>query len=101
MADRGPSSTPWLSRVSKWAAYLAAVLLLSALTLKLLYSTALGFAVADAIPDAVWRMLEATYGPADGESAQNVEAIGLAGVSVLVALALVSVATLLLRRRRA
>jgi len=71
------------------------------LTLKLFYTTSLGFAVADAIPDPVWRLLESSYGPADGESAQNVEAIGLAGVSVLVALALVGVGTRLLRRRRA
>jgi hypothetical protein len=99
MVAAGRASS-WLSSVAKAAAFAIAVVLLSGLTLKTLYSTQLGFVVADAIPDAVWRALEGAHGPADGESAENVGAFALAAVSVVVALAVVGACALLVRRLR-
>lgn len=87
----------WLVRAGQAIAFVVSVLVLAAIGLRVLYSSELGFLVADAIPRCVWRWLDAwyanRYGPPDGERAQDTAGIALGLVSLLVALAVVTATT--------
>jgi hypothetical protein len=103
VATQVSSASSWLRRLARAALFATAVLLLAGVGLRVLSTTQLGFIVADAVPPAVWRSLDALHGPADGESALDTEAIALALVSLVAAIVCVSAATLLfvgLRRKK-
>jgi hypothetical protein len=102
VARQAASGRSWSRRLGRVGLFALAVLLLAGMGLRVLSTTQLGFIVADAIPAAVWRSLDAMHGPADGESALDTEAIALALVSLVAAIVCVSAATLLfvgLRRK--
>lgn len=105
MAERA-GARRWLVRAGQAVGFVVTVLVLAAIGLRVLYSTELGFVVADAIPKGVWQWLDAWYanrfGIPDGESAQDTEVIGLGLVSTFAALLIVATAALLLwlRSRR-
>ena len=88
-----------IARAALLLAYAVAVVFLTFLFLKVLYSTPLGAWTAERIPDAAWRQLDSWFAGPYGESAQDGELVGMGLVSFLAALLVVVGVAWLVRRR--
>ena len=71
---------------------------LALLMTRLLFTTAMGIALAEALPAALWQRVDAAAGPADGESAEDPTALVLFLLCALLSALLVSVCVVLAAR---